>query len=240
MDIIKTTHLRKCFKDLVAVDDLNINIKENEIYALLGLNGAGKTTTIKMLTGLLKPTSGEVNINGYSLSDLTKIKEISSISPQESAFAPNLSVYQNIVLMGQIYGMKKNECHRFANELIQKFSLEQYRNKRAKTLAGGYQRRLSIAMAIINKPKILFLDEPTLGLDVISRRELWKLINELKKEMTIILTTHYMEEAEYLANRIGIITNGKLIVEGTLEEIKKLSKEDDLEKSFIRLVGGEL
>ena len=136
--------------------------------------------------------------------------------------------------------MKKNECHRFANELIQKFSLEQYRNKRAKTLSGGYQRRLSIAMAIINKPKILFLDEPTLGLDVISRRELWKLINELKKEMTIILTTHYMEEAEYLANRIGIITNGKLIVEGTLEEIKKLSKEDDLEKSFIRLVGGEL
>lgn len=240
MDVIRTIHLRKCFKDLIAVDDLNLTIQKNEIYALLGLNGAGKTTTIKMLTGLLKPTSGEAYIDGNSLSDLKKVKGITSISPQESAFAPNLSVYQNIVLMGQIYGIKKDECHCFANELIQKFSLEQYKNKRAKTLSGGYQRRLSIAMAIINKPKILFLDEPTLGLDVISRRELWKLINELKKEMTIILTTHYMEEAEYLASRIGIITKGKLVIEGTLDEIKKISKEDDLEKSFIRLVGGKL
>ena len=241
MIAIQTINLCKKYKDVEAVKDLNLTIEENSIYALLGLNGAGKTTTIKMITGLLKPTSGEIIVEGNSLSgNLNKVKEITSLSPQESAFASNLTVYQNIMMMGEIYGMKKDECKKLTLELIHDFSLEQYQNKRAKTLSGGYQRRLSIAMALVSKPKVLFLDEPTLGLDVISRRELWKLITSLKSKMTIVLTTHYMEEAEELASRIGIISSGKLIAEGNLAELLKLSNEDNLENAFIKLVGGKI
>lgn len=241
MIAVQTINLSKKFKDIEAVNNLNLTIEENSIYALLGLNGAGKTTTIKMITGLLKPTNGDIIVEGNSISDnLNKIKDITSISPQESAFASNLTVYQNIMMMGEIYGMKKDECKKIAQELIHNFSLEKYQNKRAKTLSGGYQRRLSLAMALVSNPKVLFLDEPTLGLDVISRRELWKLIFSLKEKMTIILTTHYMEEAEELASRIGIISNGKLIIEGGLDELLKKSNESNLENVFIKLVGGNL
>ncbi len=241
MIAVQTINLSKKFKDIEAVSNLNLTIEENSIYALLGLNGAGKTTTIKMITGLLKPTNGEIIVEGNSISDnLNKIKEITSISPQESAFASNLTVYQNIMMMGEIYGMKKDECKKITQELIHNFSLEKYQNKRAKTLSGGYQRKLSLAMALVSNPKVLFLDEPTLGLDVISRRELWKLISSLKEKMTIVLTTHYMEEAEELASRIGIISNGKLIIEGRLDELLKKSNESNLENAFIKLVGGNL
>lgn len=241
MIAVQTINLSKKFKDIEAVNNLNLTIEENSIYALLGLNGAGKTTTIKMIAGLLKPTNGDIIVEGNSISDnLNKIKDITSISPQESAFASNLTVYQNIMMMGEIYGMKKDECKKIAQELIHNFSLEKYQNKRAKTLSGGYQRRLSLAMALVSNPKVLFLDEPTLGLDVISRRELCKLIFSLKEKMTIILTTHYMEEAEELASRIGIISNGKLIIEGGLDELLKKSNESNLENAFIKLVGGNL
>lgn len=241
MIAVQTINLSKKFKDIEAVNNLNLTIEENSIYALLGLNGAGKTTTIKMIAGLLKPTNGDIIVEGNSISDnLNKIKDITSISPQESAFASNLTVYQNIMMMGEIYGMKKDECKKIAQELIHNFSLEKYQNKRAKTLSGGYQRRLSLAMALVSNPKVLFLDEPTLGLDVISRRELCKLIFSLKEKMTIVLTTHYMEEAEELASRIGIISNGKLIIEGGLDELLKKSNESNLENAFIKLVGGNL
>lgn len=231
--------LTKKYKDVVAVSNLNIKIKKGEIFSLLGTNGAGKTTIIKILSTLLLPTNGEVKINNFDLiKDKMKIKEIINISPQETAIAPNLTVLENLEFMAGIYQIKNKKEK--INTLIKTFNLEEVLNKKAKNLSGGYQRKLSIAISLINDPQILFLDEPTLGLDVISRKELWKVIKELKGKITIILTTHYMEEAKSLSDRVGIMNKGKLIALDTPNELIKKTKTKTFEDAFIKIVTGGL
>ena len=237
---IETRQLTKKFKEKVAVDGINLQIKKGELFALLGTNGAGKTTTIKMLSGLILPTSGDIEIENMDMKkDIFKIKEILNVSPQETAIAPNLTVKENLEFMAGVYQISNKE--KKIDELIKQFKLEEILNKRTKTLSGGWQRRLSIAISLINNPKILFLDEPTLGLDVIARKELWKIINELKGKITIILTTHYMEEAESLSDRIGIMANGKLVDVGTSEDLIKKTKTNNFEDAFVSIAtGGKL
>ncbi len=232
--MIKTVNLTKKFKEFTAVDNLNLEIKAGELFSLLGVNGAGKTTTIKILSFLSKKTAGEIYIKGAKIEENTnKIKEIMNVSPQETAIAPNLTVKENLNFIAGIYSIKNKEEK--VSELIKLFNLDEHQNKKASTLSGGLKRRLSIAMALINEPKILFLDEPTLGLDVISRRELWGIINSLKGKTTIILTTHYMEEAESLSDRIGIMEKGELKFVGTVKEILEITKEPTFENAFIKL-----
>ena len=232
--------LTKKYKERIAVDNLSLDINKGELFALLGFNGAGKTTTIKMLTGLLEPTNGDATIFGKSIvNDIKDIKPILNISPQESAVAPNLSVFDNLVFIAEIYGFKKEEAINVAYQMMQKFNITDRKNDKAKKLSGGLKRRLSIAMALITNPKIVFLDEPTLGLDVRARRELWHIINELKGKTTIILTTHYLEEVEALADSIAIIDKGKLKIKGTLEELKKSTGKDKLEDIFMSLTEGD-
>lgn len=237
---IEVTDLTKKFKDKTAVNGINLKIKTGELFALLGTNGAGKTTTIKMLSGLIMPTSGNITIDNMSMKkDIFKIKEILNISPQETAIAPNLTVKENLEFMAGVYQIKNKDIK--IAELIKQFKLEEVMNKKAKTLSGGWQRKVSIAISLINEPKILFLDEPTLGLDVIARKELWKVINGLKGSITIILTTHYMEEAESLSDRIGIMSNGDLIDLGTPQELMAKTNKDNFEDAFVSIVsGGEL
>jgi len=237
---IETRQLTKKFKEKVAVDGINLQIKKGELFALLGTNGAGKTTTIKMLSGLILPTAGDIEIENMDIKkDIFKIKEILNVSPQETAIAPNLTVKENLEFMAGVYQI--NNKKEKINELIKQFKLEEILNKRAKTLSGGWQRRLSIAISLINNPKILFLDEPTLGLDVIARKELWKVINELKGKITIVLTTHYMEEAESLSDRIGIMANGKLVDVGTSKELIRKTKTNNFEDAFVFIAtGGKL
>lgn len=231
--------LTKKYKDVLAVSNLNIQIKKGEIFSLLGTNGAGKTTTIKILSTLLLPTNGEVKTNNLDLiKDKMKIKEIINISPQETAIAPNLTVLENLEFMAGIYQIKNKKEK--IDTLIKTFNLEEVLNKKAKNLSGGYQRKLSIAISLINDPQILFLDEPTLGLDVISRKELWKVIKELKGKITIILTTHYMEEANSLSDRVGIMNKGKLIALDTPNELIKKTKTKTFEDAFIKIVTGGL
>ncbi len=197
MEAIIITNLKKTFGDIVAVNDFSLTIKENEIFSLLGVNGAGKTTIINILTGLIKPSAGKVSIFGYDLeTESDQIKPLVNVSPQETAIAPNLTVKENLLFIAEIYGIDKKTATKQVAENITKFGLTKYQNKRAKILSGGYQRRLAIAMALISNPKLLFLDEPTLGLDVLARRELWAIITALKGQTTIVLTTHYMEEDE--------------------------------------------
>ena len=237
---IEIKDLTKKYKDKVAVNNLNLKIKEGELFALLGTNGAGKTTTIKMLSGLILPTNGEILIEKMDMKEnMFKIKEILNISPQETAIAPNLTVMENLDFMAGVYQINNKE--KKIQELIKLFKLDEVINKKTKTLSGGWQRKVSIAISLINEPKILFLDEPTLGLDVIARKELWKIINNLKGKITIILTTHYMEEAESLSDRVGIMANGKLIDVGTSEELIKKTKAKNFEDAFIAIAtGGEL
>lgn len=233
--MIKINNLTKKYKDKLAVDNLNLEIKTGELFSLLGTNGAGKTTTIKMLSTLILPTGGTITINDLDIiKDREKIKRIINISPQEIAIAPNLTVLENLYFMAGIYEIKK--AKEKINELIKLFKLEEVLNQKAKTLSGDYQRKLSIAISLINDPKILFLDEPTLGLDVISRRELWHIIENLKGEITIILTTHYMEEAEILSDRIGIMNKGKLIELGTSKQLIKKTKAKNFEDAFVAIV----
>ena len=242
MFAIKTLNLRKEYKDVVAVKDLNLEIEEGELFSLLGVNGAGKTTTIKMLSTLTSPTSGDAFIYDYSiLKDQEKIKELIDISMQETAIARKLTVDENIEFYAELSGMKKDEIKEIKEYIYNSFNLDRVKNKQASKLSGGWQRKLSIALALVTKPKILFLDEPTLGLDVIARRELWKTIKELKKNMTIILTTHYMEEAEALSDRIGIMKDGLLLFVGTKEELYTKTNKENIEDAFISIVsGGEL
>lgn len=237
---IEISNLTKKFKEKIAVNNISLKIKEGELFALLGTNGAGKTTTIKMLSTLILPTSGEVKINGLDvIKDRQKVKEILNVSPQETAIAPNLSVRENLEFMAGVYQIKNKEEK--IKELISMFKLDDVLNQKAKTLSGGWQRKVSIAMALINDPKILFLDEPTLGLDVIARKELWSVIEKQKNKMTIILTTHYMEEAESLSDRVGIMAGGNLIDVGTPEELIKKSGEKNFEEAFVKIAtGGEL
>ena len=240
MIAIETKKLTKKFKDKVAVNEIDLKIKQGELFALLGVNGAGKTTTIKMLSGLIIPTSGDIIIEDMNMKkDVFKIKEILNVSPQETAIAPNLTVKENLEFMAGVYQIKDKE--KKINELIKEFKLDEVLNKKAKTLSGGWQRKVSIAISLINTPKILFLDEPTLGLDVIARKELWRVINSLKGKITIILTTHYMEEAESLSDRIGIMANGNIVEVGTSKELIKKTKAKKFEDAFVSIAtGGEL
>lgn len=233
--MIKINNLSKKYQDKYVVKNLNLEIKEGEVFSLLGPNGAGKTTTIKILTTLIPFDKGTITINGLDIiKDKNKIREIINVSPQETAVSGNLTVLENLEFFMGIYGVinKKEKI----KELVELFKLDEVLKQKTKTLSGGYQRRLSIAISLINSPKILFLDEPTLGLDVIARRELWKIIQNLKGKTTIILTTHYMEEASYLSDRIGIINKGKLISLGTSKEIIKKTKSKSFEEAFIKVV----
>lgn len=240
MDAIRTEGLTKKYKDVVAVDSLSLNVKKGEIFSLLGMNGAGKTTTIKMLTCLTQPTDGDAFLNGKSVvKDSADVKKIIAVSPQETAVAPRLSVRENLELMCGIYGFSKDERKAKTAELTEKFSLGEVIDKKAGKLSGGWQRRLSIAMALIGEPEILFLDEPTLGLDVIARRDLWDKIRSLKKQVTVVLTTHYMEEAEALSDRIAIMKNGKLLICDTAEKIKQTAQTDSFEQAFVSIVRGD-
>lgn len=239
MKAIKINNLTKVYQDLVAVDNLNLEIDEGELFALLGVNGAGKTTTIKMLSTLTKPTSGEAFICGHSiLNDDNKIKELIDISLQETAVARKLTVEENIEFYAKLSGQSKEEINETKKYIYESFGLAKVAKKQAAKLSGGWQRKLSIALALVTRPKIIFLDEPTLGLDVLARRELWKTIKELKSQMTIILTTHYMEEAEALADRIGIMKDGKLFFVGTKEELFMKTNKTNVEEAFIEIVSG--
>lgn len=239
MYAIKINGLTKKYDDITAVDNLDLCIEKGELFALLGVNGAGKTTTIKMLTGLTSPDGGDAFINDISIiSNPKKVKNIIGISPQETAVAPNLNVKENLELIRGIYGFDKKKRQNKINELSEKLELKNILDKKAGKLSGGWQRRLSIAMALISEPQVLFLDEPTLGLDVIARSELWDTIRELKGKITIVLTTHYMEEAEALADHIGIMKDGRMLISGTTEEIKQKAGKDKFEEAFIAVVKG--
>ena len=234
MNIITIDEVCKNYKEKKALDKVSFTIKHGELFGLLGVNGAGKTTLIKILCGLTKKTSGTIIINDLNLDkDIDKIKKIVDISPQETSVAKNLTVKENLEFFANIYS---NNNIKTINEVIEVFNLKDVLNQRAKTLSGGYKRRLSIAIALISKPKILFLDEPTLGLDIFARRELWNIIKKLQKNITIILTSHYLEEIENLCDRVAILSNGKLLKIGTIEEIKQLNNTQNFEDSFIKLV----
>ena len=237
MYAIKIRSLVKQYKNLTAVDKLNLEIKQGELFSLLGVNGAGKTTTIKMLTCLTKPTDGDANVGGYSVTkDQDEVKRLIGVSPQETAVAPNLSVKENLELICGIYGFSKEKTVAKIYELSKQLELGTVLARKAGKLSVGWQRRVSIAMALISEPQILFLDEPTIGLDVIARHDLWEVIQTLKNEITIILTTHYMEEAEALSDRIGIMKNGKLLAVGTVEELNTLAGTTDFESAFVSIV----
>ena len=237
MQAIKTTELVKQYKNLTAVDKLDLEVQQGELFSLLGVNGAGKTTTIKMLSCLTKPTSGDAIVGGYSIvKEPEQVKRLIGVSPQETAIAPNLSVEENLELICGIHGFSKEKTEEKIKELSRQLALDTILHRRASKLSGGWQRRVSIAMALISEPKILFLDEPTLGLDVIARHDLWEVIRSLKGKITIILTTHYMEEAEALSNRIGIMKSGSILAVGTVEELNQMAGTDDFETAFVSIV----
>jgi ABC-2 type transport system ATP-binding protein len=237
MRAIETIDLVKRYKDLTAVDKLNLEIQQGELFSLLGVNGAGKTTVIKMLSCLASPTAGDALVGGHSVKkEPEQVKRIIGVSPQETAVAPNLSVEENLQLMCGIHGFSKGKTREKVRELTEQFSLETVMKRKAGKLSGGWQRRVSIAMALISEPQILFLDEPTLGLDVIARHELWDAIRALKGKVTIILTTHYMEEAQALSDWIGIMKSGRLLAVGTAEELMDKAGVDDFETAFVSIV----
>ena len=237
MNAIKTMELVKQYKNVIAVDRLHLEIKQGELFSLLGVNGAGKTTTIKMLSCLTKPTSGDAIVGGYSTTkEREQVKRLIGVSPQETAVAPNLSVRENLELICGIHGFSKEKTKIKMTELSEQFNLDTVLQRKAGKLSGGWQRRVSIVMALISEPQILFLDEPTLGLDVIARRDLWETIRTLKGKITIILTTHYMEEAEALSDRIGIMKDGRLLAVGTAEELNRKAGARDFETAFVSIV----
>ena len=234
---IKTTGLTKKYKEITAVDNLNLEIRNGELFSLLGVNGAGKTTTIKMLSTLTLPTKGDAVVSGESIiSSPNLVKERIGVSPQETAVAPSLSVKENLTLMCDVHGLKKDKAKEKIEKLSKALDLESVMNRKAGKLSGGWQRRLSIAMALVSEPKVLFLDEPTLGLDVIARSELWDLIESLKGKTTIVLTTHYMEEAEALSDRLGVMKNGRLLFTGTVKEMKEKTGAERIEDAFIKMI----
>ena len=240
MVAIEAKNLTKTFGEKTAVKGINLTIEQGELFALLGTNGAGKTTTIQMLSTLIQPTSGEISIQGLTLQkEKQKIREILNVSPQETAIAPNLSVKENLEFMAGVYQIEHPQ--KKIQELIRVFQLDEVLKQKAKTLSGGWQRRLSIAISLINTPQVLFLDEPTLGLDVIARKELWRVIGQLKGNITILLTTHYMEEAEHLSDRIRIMAKGNLVAVGTAEELIQKAHAKNFEDAFVQIAtGGEL
>ena len=236
---IEITNLRKDFGAKNAVNNLNLSIPDGEIFAFLGVNGAGKTTTIRMLTGLTVPSSGDARVLGHSIiTELDEVKKIGNLSPQETSVAPNLTVQENLEFIAGIYGFSKKQSRLKAAEIMEQFGFDEIRNSKAKTLSGGWQRKVSIAMALITDPKILYLDEPTLGLDVLARRELWKVIRSLKGKVTVILTTHYMEEAEELSDHIAVLVKGSLVTIGTMAELRAQTGKEKLEDIFVSIVEG--
>ena len=239
MDAITIENLTKKYKDVFAVDNLSLSVRKGELFSLLGVNGAGKTTTIKMLSCLTQPKSGDAFLNGKSIcKDTAAVKSLIAVSPQETAVALGLSVHENLELMCGVHGFTKDKQNAKIAELTELFGFETVLKKKTSKLSGGWQRRLSIAMALISEPEILFLDEPTLGLDVLARSDLWDLIHSLKGKVTIILTTHYMEEAETLSDRIAIMKDGKLLVCDTADKIKETAGTDTFEQAFVRIVKG--
>ena len=237
MQEIKTIELVKQYKNLTAVDNLNLEIRQVELFSLLGVNGAGKTTVMKMLSCLTKPTDGDAIVGGYSITkEPEQVKRLIGVSPQETAVASNLSVKENLELICGIHGFSKEKTKAKIQELSEQFSLDSVLRRKAGKLSGGWQRRVSIAMALISEPQILFLDEPTLGLDVLARHDLWEVIRSLKGKITIILTTHYMEEAEALSDRIGIMKSGRLLAVGTVDELNAMAGTDDFETAFVSIV----
>ena len=240
MPAIQARALVKQYKTLTAVDRLSLSIRRGELFALLGVNGAGKTTAIKMLSCLSAPTSGDATVGGFSIiKEPDKVKRLIGVSPQETAVAPNLTVKENLELICGIHGFTKEKTRSKTEELSHQFALHTVLTRKAGKLSGGWQRRVSIAMALISEPDILFLDEPTLGLDVMARHDLWEAIRALKGRITIILTTHYMEEAETLSDRIGIMKSGRLLAEGTAKELKTLAGTDSFETAFVKIVREE-
>lgn len=239
MDAIRIEGLTKVYKDVVAVDELHLSVAEGELLSLLGVNGAGKTTTIKMLSGLTRPTKGDAFVCGKSICrDASAVKSVIAVSPQETAVAPGLSVKENLELICGVHGFSKEKRKEKTAELMDLMGLQTVAAKKAGKLSGGWQRRLSIAMALISEPRILFLDEPTLGLDVLARSDLWDMIRQLKGKVTIVLTTHYMEEAEALSDRVAIMKDGKLLLCETVEKIKETAGTDHFEQAFINVVKG--
>ncbi len=240
MTAIKTKDLTKKYGEKTVVDGLCLRVEHGELFSLLGTNGAGKTTTVKMLSTLIEQSDGKAEIFGLDIKEYRrKIREMINISPQETAIAPNLTVKENLEFMAGAYGIK--DPNKKIGELTEKFGLAPVMEQKGKTLSGGWQRKLSIAIALINDPKLLFLDEPTLGLDVIARKELWRVIEELHGEVTVILTTHYMEEAQRLSDRVAILSSGKLCTVGTPAEIIAQSGKENFEDAFVSLAtGGEL
>ncbi len=234
---IELKELRKAFGSKTAVNGISLQVKKGALFSLLGVNGAGKTTTIRMLTGLSKPDGGEAFVMGHSITkELAEVKKVVSVSPQETSVAPNLTVRENLEFIAGIYGIEKETARERTQNMIERFHLNEVEHSKAKTLSGGWQRKLSIAMALITEPEVLFLDEPTLGLDVLARRELWQHIEALKGKITIVLTTHYMEEAEALSDEIAVMAQGEIKAVGTLADLKQMSGQDDLENAFIRIV----
>lgn len=237
MQAIEAKGLVKRYKTVTAVDGLDMEVRQGELFSLLGVNGAGKTTTIKMLTCLTKPTEGDAYVDGFSVTEQSEqVKQRIGVSPQETAVAPNLSVKENLELICGIHGLSKEKTQSKLRDLVRQFALEPVLGRKAGKLSGGWQRRVSIAMALIAEPKILFLDEPTLGLDVLARRDLWDVIRVLKGKVTVILTTHYMEEAEALSDRVGIMKEGRLLAVGTVEELKEKAGTRDFETAFVTVV----
>ncbi|MBQ3200405.1 MAG: ABC transporter ATP-binding protein [Clostridia bacterium] len=240
MNAIETKRLTKCFRSITAVDALELSVGSGEFFALLGQNGAGKTTAIRMLSGLLAPTGGDAFLMGNSILTASEAaKACCNLSPQETAVAENLTVKENLVLIARLYGAEKAEADEAAEALLVQMGLKERASSRAKTLSGGMKRRLSIAMALITKPQVLFLDEPTLGLDVRARRELWKMIAALKGKMTLVLTTHYLEEAQALSDRIGIMNKGHLVAVGTAKELCAAAGTDTFEDAFLHFTEEE-
>ena len=239
MEAIQADRLVKRYRDVTAVDGLTLSIREGELFALLGVNGAGKTTTVKMLSCLTQPTAGDARLLGHSVvSEPAAVKRLIGVSPQETAVAPKLSVRENLGLMCGVHGFSKEKRRRKTAELAEALELTGVLRKQAGKLSGGWQRRLSIAMALISQPQVLFLDEPTLGLDVLARRELWQVIQELKGQVTVVLTTHYLEEAQALADSIGILSRGRLTAQGTAEALIRRSGQGNLEDAFVALTKG--
>ncbi len=239
MSAVRIEGLTKKYKDVTAVDKLTLSVEKGEVFSLLGVNGAGKTTTVKLLSCLVKATEGDAFLEGKSIvTDSSSVKSVIAVSPQETAVARGLSVYENLDFMCGVHGLKKEEKASRIKDIMKLLGLEAVSGKKAGKLSGGWQRRLSIAMALISEPEILFLDEPTLGLDVLARSDLWDIIRSLSGKVTIILTTHYMEEAEALSDRIAIMKDGRLLICDTAENIKKKADTDNFEQAFIRIVKG--
>ena len=234
MSIITIDNICKNYKNIKALDNVCLEIEQGQTYGLLGVNGAGKTTLIKILCGLTRKNSGKITVSGFDLdTDIDKIKEIVDISPQETSVANNLTVMENLQFFANIYNLLDDNV---VDEVVDIFGLSEVLDRKAKYLSGGYKRRLSIAIALISKPKILFLDEPTLGLDVFARRELWNIIKKLRNNITIILTSHYLEEIENLCDKVAILSKGKLLKTGTVEQLKLSTNSNSFEDAFIKIV----